>query len=125
MTKKNPLARPYVDRTMGEVRPIRKFWMSETMHDAASGYARSQRSTLSQLIRDQLVDVQREPLNERKMTPYDEPSSTKSVSVAVDDELFYGAKDTAYPTRHSLSSLVRRRILKILETEGLWKSPFA
>ena len=121
MTKPNPNARPLAPR-LDEPRPVRKFWMSEELHTAASEYARSRRSTLSELIRTVLADIQRDPLDESVMTEYDETSTTNSVSAAVDDDLYFGAKDAAYPTRKSLTSLVRRRLLHILETEGLWQA---
>jgi hypothetical protein len=120
MTKKREDARAYPER-LKEARPVRKFWMSYELHTAASSYARANHSTLSELIREQLVDIKANPLNQRRMTDYDSPSSSNSVSVSVEDELFLGAKDAAYPTRNSLTSLVRRRLLKILESEGLWQ----
>lgn len=119
MTKKSPTARPYADR-MDSPRPIRKFWMSPDLHAAVAAYASDNRTTISELIREALVDVQRDPRDESVMTAYDEPSSSNAVSAAVDDELYYGAKDAAYPTRKSLTSLVRRRLLLRLEREGAW-----
>jgi hypothetical protein len=55
------------------------------------------------------------------MSVDDSPSTTNSVSVAVDDDLYLGAKDAAYPTRKSLTSLLRRRIMLELVNEGLWE----
>lgn len=119
MTKRNPNARPLA-APLEAVRPIRKFWMSPALHTAVADYARDNRTTVSELVREALADVQRDPLDESAMTAYDEPSSSNSVSAAVDDELYYGAKDAAYPTRKSLTSLVRRRLLHRLEQEGAW-----
>ena len=121
MTKKNPDARPTAER-LAVPRAIRKFWMSAELQAAAVEYAHSQRTTISQLVRDQLVDIERNPLDPTRLSDVDAPSSSNHVSVAVEDELYLGAKDSAYPTRHSLTSLVRRRLVKILESEGLWEA---
>ena len=119
MTKRNPNARPFAP-ALDVRRPIRKFWMSPELHAAIAAYASDNRTTTSELVREALVDVLRDPLDESAMTAYDEPSSSNSVSAAVDDELYYGAKDAAYPTRKSLTSLVRRRLLLRLERAGVW-----
>jgi len=121
MTKRNPNARPLAPH-LEAVRPIRKFWMSPALHVAIAEYAKANRTTISELVREALVDVQRDPRDESVMTAYDEPSSSNSVSAAVDDELYFGAKDAAYPTRKSLTSLVRRRLLLRLERDGAWKA---
>jgi hypothetical protein len=122
MTKPSVTARAYAER-LETPRPIRKFWMSHELQEAASAYAWDNRSTLSELIREQLRDIERQPINMVQMTEYDSPSSSNSVSVAVEDELYLAAKDAAYPTRKSMTSLVRRRLLRILEREGRWPKP--
>lgn len=121
MTKKNPNARPAAE-PLDVPRPIRKFWMSSSLHVALAAYASDNRTTISELVREALADVRRDPQDESVMTAYDEPSSSNSVSAAVDDELYFGAKDAAYPTRKSLTSLVRRRLLLRLERDGMWEA---
>lgn len=117
MAKKNPRPRA-IAAPMDTPRPIRKFWMSPELHAAAMAYASDNRTTISELIRAQLVDITRDPLDDSVMTAADETQVTANVSAAVDDELYFAAKDAAYPTRKSMTSLVRRRLLFILEREG-------
>jgi hypothetical protein len=114
------MARPKA--TPGDTpRKIRKFWMSEQMHTKLGELAWQRNTTASELIRAHLVDISINPLNPKAMADVDAPSTKNSVSVAVDDELYYGAKDAAYPTRKSLTSLLRRRIMLDLQNEGLWE----
>ena len=119
MTKKNPNARPLA-APLDEPRVIRKFWMSTELRDATQDLAYRERSTLSELVREALADVRVQPVNSLTMSVNDSPSSKHSVSVAVDDELYFGAKDAAYPTRKSVTSLVRRRLIRRLEEAGMW-----
>lgn len=102
-------------------RKIRKFWMSPRMHTQLAELAYQRRTTVSDIIRGHLEDIKANPLNPATMSDTDAPSIENSVSVAVDDELYLGAKDAAYPTRKSLTSLLRRRIMFDLEAAGLWE----
>jgi len=104
-----------------EPRKIRKFWMSPQMHTKLTDLAWQRRTTVSEIIREHLKDIKANPLNPTAMSDFDSPSIENSVSVAVDDELYLGAKDAAYPTRKSLTSLLRRRIMLDLVNEGLWE----
>jgi hypothetical protein len=111
-----PTARP-----LDEPRLIRKFWMSKELHKATVVYAQMIGSTTSAVIRDQLEDIVLEPLDTTRMTEHDDKkASTHTVSVAVDDTLYLDAKDAAYPTRQSMTSLVRRRLLHIMEQNGIF-----
>lgn len=104
-----------------EPRKIRKFWMSPQMHRQLTELAYRRRTTVSEIIREKLADIKENPLNPKVMSDLDAPSIENSVSVAVDDTLYLGAKDAAYPTRKSLTSLLRRRIMHDLIAEGIWE----
>lgn len=108
-----------------EPRKIRKFWMSPKMHKALTEYAYQQRTSVSEIIRQHLADIKKNPINPKKMSDMDAPSIENSVSVAVDDTLYLGAKDAAYPTRRSLTSLLRRRIMHDLIVAGMWEQDAA
>jgi hypothetical protein len=96
--------------------------MTPRMHQGLTELAWRRRSTASEIIRLHVAAIQKDPLDEKAMDAEDAPDLKHTVSVAIEDDLYLGAKDAAYPTRNSFTSLLRRRLMFELKREGIWET---
>lgn len=94
-------------------RKIRKMWLNEEIRDELKIHAADVDSSMGAIVRNILEDIVEEPLDALTLS---QPATigTLSVSVEVDDELWYDARSAAMQSRHSLASLVRKRLSLLL-----------
>lgn len=99
---------------------IRKVWMTPELHEALGELAYRQRTTVSDILRDILSDITKNPQPRwlAKLADLDGPK-TKSVSLIIDDAAWLAARDAAWPTRMSIAKLVRLHALHRLQAAGI------
>lgn len=97
--------------------PIKKVWLDRATREALWEYAWDGRIHMGDVIRKAAVDVRDNPGNMDAMSETDGPSEVQ-VSVKAPEQLWVDAHAAAASVGMSLNSMIRRRIRKLLATEG-------
>jgi len=98
--------------------PIHSLWIDPYLRAALREYAYNKRTSMSDVVRAVFRDIVRNPNNESVLAP-DGATATFRLSVKMEDELWDEAREAARGAGHSLNSLVRRRLRKVMIEEGL------
>jgi hypothetical protein len=98
--------------------PIRGIWMDAPMRDALKEYAWLNRTNMSAVLRAAITNVRDNPGDESVLSD-DDRRSELHVNVKIEDAVWNAALEAAESVGQSLQSLVRRRVLKILQEAGL------
>jgi hypothetical protein len=91
-------------------RKIRKMWLDEELREALREHAYQTRTSMGEVVREVIATINDdETLNAEALAVADTPG-TLAISVEVDDDDWYDARQTAAGLRLALASLVRRHL---------------
>lgn len=99
---------------------VRKIWLDRTTREALREHAWINRTSMGVVVRAALIGVRDDPGDVSALSSNDTMSEVQ-LSIKVDDELWEAARRAAATTDMSFTSLVRRRIIKLLTEEGYLK----
>jgi hypothetical protein len=88
-------------------------WLDADIRDRLRDHAADVDTSMGAIVRNVLEDIVEEPLDPLTLR---QPATigSLSVSVEVDDDLWYAARSAAMESRHSLASMVRKRLSLLL-----------
>lgn len=98
--------------------PIQKVWLDIPTRDALKEYAWLNRTTVGDVIRTATQDVIDNPGDMSVLSLTDGPSQVQT-SVKVNPDTWAKARKAARSVDMSLNSMLRRRLRKLVQDEGL------
>lgn len=100
------------------ITPQRKVWASQELADKLTAYwrPRIEYTSAAAVAREVVHDLSTGPLDESTLADYDQPGPA-SIRIRVDDATWAQATQHARDAGISIHSAVRRRLIKLIETE--------
>lgn len=97
---------------------VRQLSVSRKFKEALAEYAYLKRTTMGAVVRAAIDDVKRDPLDDSVLSENTVPGGV-NLNVKVYDDVWATTRDAARDAGRSFYPLITRRILKMLEDEGL------
>lgn len=98
--------------------PIRGIWMDAPMRAALAEYAYLRRASMAEIVRAAVRDVI-DGAADKSALSTDDARSEVHLNVKIPDDIWRPALAAARTEGVSLTSLIRRRVRKVLQSEGL------